>query len=109
MRDLTGEMGLGTVHWLAYGIPASVTELKEGEASKPSDKFVGGLNIRKTQVYYGPCPPPNTTWHHYLFTLIATDLDPKELKPGLTIDELLAALKGHNKGATELVGLFKHP
>jgi Raf kinase inhibitor-like YbhB/YbcL family protein len=109
MRDLTGQNGLGVVHWLAYGIPDSVTGLAEGEASKPSPKFVGGLNIVKSEVYFGPCTPPNTTWHHYIFTLIATDLDPKALKPGLTIDELMSALKGHTKGATELVGLFKHP
>jgi phosphatidylethanolamine-binding protein (PEBP) family uncharacterized protein len=109
MRDIAGQNGLGVVHWLAYGIPASVQELKEGEASKSSDKFVGGVNIAKTLVYFGPCAPPNTTPHHYEFTLIATDLDPKALKAGLTLDEFMNALKGHNKGATELVGLFTHP
>lgn len=109
MRDLTGQNGLGVVHWLAYGIPTSVTSLAEGEASKASPKFVGGLNITKSEVYFGPCPPPNTTYHHYIITLIATDLDPKALKAGLSLDELMGALKGHTKGATEIVGLFKHP
>src|SRR5262245_43415453 len=28
-------------HWIAYGIPASVTSFAEGESSKPSEKFVG--------------------------------------------------------------------
>ena len=44
-----------------------------------------------------------------MITLIATDLDPKALKAGLTIEDLLKALKGHTKGATEIVALFKHP
>lgn len=109
MHDLAGRNGLGVDHWVIYGIPASVTGLAEGEASKPSDKFVGGQNLPKTGLYFGPCTPPNTTDHHYVITLIATDLDPKALKPGLTIAEFLSALQGHEKGATEIVGLFKHP
>lgn len=109
MRDLAGRGGLGVDHWVIYGIPASVTGFAEGEASKASDKFVGGQNLPKTGLYFGPCTPPNTTDHHYVITLIATDLDPKALKAGLTINDFLSALKGHEKGATEIVGLFKHP
>jgi len=107
--DPEAQNGLGNVHWVAYGIPASVTGLAEGEASKPSDKFVGGKGNAGKDVYVGPCPPPNLVFHHYVYTLIATDLDSKELPPGLTRDELFAKLKGHNKGGTGLVGLFKKP
>jgi phosphatidylethanolamine-binding protein (PEBP) family uncharacterized protein len=42
MINPEGQGGLGNVHWIAYGIPASTTGLAEGEASKPSDKIVGG-------------------------------------------------------------------
>ncbi len=56
--------------------------------------------------YFGPWTPPATGMHHYTFTLIATDLDPKELPAGLTRDELFAKLQGHTKGAAGLVGLF---
>jgi len=42
MINPEGQGGLGNVHWVAYGIPVLMTELAEGEASKPSDKFVGG-------------------------------------------------------------------
>lgn len=109
VRDLLAGKGMGGVHWLAYGIPASVHAFAENEVSKPSSKFVGGLNSRKMLTYGGPCTPPNTTWHHYIFTLIATDLDPKALKEGLTMDQFFAALKGHAKGGTETIGYFKHP
>jgi Raf kinase inhibitor-like YbhB/YbcL family protein len=109
MVDPDGQNGLGVVHWLAYGIPASVTSFAEGETGKPSDKFVGGKGSAGKDVYLGPCTPPNTVYHHYTFTLIATDLEPKALESGLTRDELFAKLKGHAKGATGLIGLFKKP
>jgi len=106
--DPEGRAGLGGVHWVAYGIPASVTRLVEGEASKPSEKFRGGKGTRNLDTYSGPCTPPGD-WHHYTFTLIATDLDPTALQPGMTRDELLAALSGHAKGAAGLIGRFRRP
>src|SRR5262245_29159203 len=36
MTDPEGR-GTGVDHWIAYGIPASVTGFEEGEVSKPSD------------------------------------------------------------------------
>ena len=59
-------------------------------------------------VYFGPGTPPNTDWHHYTWTLVATDLDPKALQPGLTREELAAALKDHVKGSAGLITRFKH-
>ena len=109
MINPEGQGGLGNVHWVAYGIPASMTELAEGEASKPSDKFVGGKGRAGLDIYYGPCPPPKLAYGHYVFTLIATDLEPKELPPGLTRDELFAKLNGHGKGGAGIVALYKKP
>lgn len=109
MTDPEGRGGLGVDHFIAYGIPASVTSFAEGEMSQPSDKFVGGIGTQKKNVYAGPCTPPNQTAHHYTFILIATDLDPKALPPGLTRLEFLAKLEGHAKGSSGLVGLFKNP
>jgi hypothetical protein len=60
-------------------------------------------------MYTGPCTPPNTDWHHYTWTLVATDLDPKALQLGMTREELAAALNDHVKGSTGLVTRFKHP
>jgi phosphatidylethanolamine-binding protein (PEBP) family uncharacterized protein len=57
------------------------------------------------------CPPPNvgTAFHHYQFRIRGSDLDPKELPPGLTAEELDAKLKGHTKGSSIMVALFKRP
>jgi Raf kinase inhibitor-like YbhB/YbcL family protein len=108
MTDPEGRGGLGVVHMVIYGIPASVTGFAESELSKPSDKFVGGKSTMGLPVYLGPCTPPGD-WHHYTFTLIATDLDPKALQSGMTRDELFAALAGHAKGGAGLVTRFRHP
>lgn len=106
--DVEARNGLGVVHMVTYGIPSAVTGFSEGELSKPSDKFVGGKSTMGLPTYSGPCTPPGD-WHHYTFTLIATDLDPKALQPGMTRDELFAALNGHAKGAAGLVARFRHP
>src|SRR5262245_10983408 len=107
MTDPEGR-GTGVDHWIAYGIPASVTSFAEGETSKPSDKYIGGIGTAKQSIYMGPCTPPGSP-HHYTFVLIATDLDPKALPPGLTKLELFEKLNGHVKGSTGIIGLFKNP
>ena len=114
MFDPEGRAPSGVSHWVAYGIPASVTGFAEGEVSKESDKYVGGKSLFGVGTYRGPCTPPNTTPHHYTFVLIATDFDPKELPPGLTKDEVTAKIAPagppvHAKGSAGLVGLFVNP
>jgi Raf kinase inhibitor-like YbhB/YbcL family protein len=113
MEDPEGRGGAGVHHWVAYGIPPAVTSFAEGEVSKPSDKYVGGKSTQGVGNYSGPCTPPGSP-HHYTFTVIATDFDPKELPPGLTRDEFLAKLvpaggMSHSKGAAGLIGLFVKP
>ena len=108
MFDPEGRPPGGVSHWVAYGIPVSVTGFAEGEVSKPSDKYVGGKSTMSLAHYAGPCTPPGAP-HHYTFTLIATDLEPTALKPGMTRDEAIKAIEGHAKAATGLIGLFKNP
>jgi len=109
LLDPEGRPPAGVSHMVVYGIPADVTGFAEGELSTPSEKFVGGKNLMGVGTYFGPGPPPNVDWHHYTFTLIATDLDPKALQSGLTREELATALQGHVKGSAGLVTRFRHP
>ncbi len=109
LYDPEGRAPAGVSHMVVYGIPADVKGFAEGELSKPSDKFVGGKSLMGLGVYTGPGTPPNTDWHHYTWTIIATDLDPKALQPGMTREELAAALKDHVKGSAGLVTRFRHP
>jgi Raf kinase inhibitor-like YbhB/YbcL family protein len=108
MFDPEGRAPAGVSHMVIYGIPADVKGFAEGELSKPSDKFVGGKNLMGVGIYFGPGTPPNTDWHHYTFTLVATDVDAKALQPGMTREELTAALKDHVKGSAGLIGRFRH-
>ena len=108
MFDPEGRPPGGVSHWVAYGIPVSVTGFAEGEVSKPGNKYVGGKSTMGVVNYSGPCTPPGAP-HHYTFTLIATDLEPSALKPGMTRDEAIKAIEGHAKAATGLIGLFKNP
>jgi hypothetical protein len=114
MEDPEGRGGAGVHHWVAYGIPPSVTSFAEGEVSKPSEKYVGGKSTQGVGNYSGPCTPPGSP-HHYTLVIIATDLDPKELPPGLTREEVLAKIvppapaPSHAKGAAGIVGLFVKP
>jgi Raf kinase inhibitor-like YbhB/YbcL family protein len=107
--DPEGRAPTGVSHMVVYGISADVKGFAEGELSKESTKFVGGKSTMNLGIYTGPCTPPNTDWHHYTWTLVATDLDPKALQPGMTREELAAALKDHVKGSAGLVTRFKHP
>lgn len=113
MIDPEGRGGLGVHHWVAYGIPADVHSFAEGEVSKASDKYVGGKSTQGVGNYSGPCTPPGSP-HHYTFKIIATDLDPKALAPGMTLPQVMQKVAegtgtGHAKGAAGLIGLFTHP
>lgn len=109
MVDGAGRLGQGVDHWLAYGIPADVTKLAEGAASKPQTFIKGGKNSNDTELYFGPCPGPGSGLHHYVFTLVATDLEPDALKPGLTRAEMQKAIVGHGKAVTDIVLRMGYP
>src|SRR5438270_684375 len=70
----------GFTHWVAYNIPASISQIAE---NAPHDNKLpgGGLqgkNDYGETGYKGPCPPSGT--HHYYFYLYALDTELK-LKP----------------------------
>jgi Raf kinase inhibitor-like YbhB/YbcL family protein len=116
LSDPEGRAPLGVTHMVLYGIPADLKGFAEGELGQPSDKFIGGKSTMEKNVYFGPGAPPGTDWHHYTWTLVATDLDPKDpaLKPGMTREELAAVLgvgtpTNHVKGSAGLVTRYKHP
>jgi Raf kinase inhibitor-like YbhB/YbcL family protein len=105
MTDPDGGNGVGSVHWVAYDIPANKLSLAEGEGSKTS--FGGGTNGRSA-MYNGPCPPAGPP-HVYVFTVIATDYEPGTLKQGMTRDELIAALRMHTLGSSTIAVKYARP
>jgi Raf kinase inhibitor-like YbhB/YbcL family protein len=113
MIDPEGRGGGGVIHWVAYGVPVNVTGFAEGEVSKDSPNYVGGKSRMGVGHFSGPCMPPHQTARHYTFVLVATDLEPNALPPGLTKEELtgkIAPFTGprHDKGQTGMIGLYAY-
>jgi len=105
--DPDGAAGLGVSHWVAYNIAAERGELKAGEGQAGSNfNFTMGPNVAGAPAYRGMCPPVGDRPHHYVLTVVATDLAPGSLPAGLGRDALLAALKGHALGGQSVVGLY---
>jgi hypothetical protein len=75
MFDPDANGGKGFWHWLAWDIPASAKGLAEGAGSKGGKGLPKGTVLGKGGVgragYFGPCPPPGSGKHHYVFTLYA--------------------------------------
>ncbi len=76
MFDPDGAMGLGVSHWVAYNIAADRGHLKQGEGQKDGPGITVGKNITGEAAYRGPCPTAGDVPHHYIVTVVATDLEP---------------------------------
>jgi Raf kinase inhibitor-like YbhB/YbcL family protein len=108
MIDPDGQRGIGSVHWVAYGIPAERRELKEGEGGMPpTADITNGKNSRGAMGYTGPCGPPVDAPHHYVIDVIALDLAPDAFQPGLDRDQLLKSIAGHSLGPASLVVRYR--
>jgi hypothetical protein len=75
MFDTDANGGKGFWHWLAWDIPASAKGLGEGAGAQgakhmPKGSVLGKGDSGRTG-YFGPCPPPGSGQHHYVFTLYA--------------------------------------
>jgi Raf kinase inhibitor-like YbhB/YbcL family protein len=102
------------LHWLAYRIPATVVQLREGIAPWP-EVIVGmgsgvmmrqGQNISKKVGYTGPMPPVGHGVHHYHFQLFALDAAPN-VGESPDREALYKAMEGHVLAQGELVGTYE--
>jgi len=91
----------GFVHWVLYNIPGDVREIEEG-----TDKYTAGHSDFGQNRYGGPMPPNGHGVHHYFFWLIALDQQ-LNLKPGLTLWELMREIEPHAIGMNRLIGTYE--
>ncbi|HCA48566.1 MAG TPA: YbhB/YbcL family Raf kinase inhibitor-like protein [Armatimonadetes bacterium] len=97
----------GWTHWVVYGMDPSLQGLPE---AIPSDErveepaLIQGENSWGETGYGGPAPPPGKP-HRYQFTLYALS-ERLNLDPGVTKDELEAAVEGRIIGQAMLEGLY---
>jgi Raf kinase inhibitor-like YbhB/YbcL family protein len=95
------------IHWVVFNLPADAAGIAGDAPRTPglSDGALQGANGMGRIGYMGPCPPPGKV-HHYHFELFALD-SKLDVKPGLDAAGLRAAMQGHIKANTELVGIFE--
>lgn len=105
MDDPDAAQGLGGTHWIAYGIAPSVTALPRDAGNGRSALLVNGSNGR-TDDYHGPCAEPDAKTHHFYWMVYALDVAPGALEPGLTKEQFLARIKGHNLAEASLVSRY---
>ena len=98
------------IHWVIYGIDASVTSLPEAIDTEPEIDTpvaaVQGKNTADEFGYAGPMPPVGHGWHRYYFRLFALDRR-LDLEPGLTSEELLDEIRSNVIVEAELVGRYQ--
>jgi hypothetical protein len=93
------------VHWVIYGIPASVDHFDAGVASKPVLEVPAGAKHGRNDFgntgYDGPKPPPGPR-HRYFFRLFALK-EPLTLAPGATAQQLRKAIEGKVLDKAEMI------
>jgi Raf kinase inhibitor-like YbhB/YbcL family protein len=93
------------VHWLAWNMPITSTEIYEG--TKSNDRgLTQGLNDFHQVGWGGPCPPKNNGAHRYVFRMYALDTI-LPLESGASRAMLEAAMNGHILATGEWVGTYE--
>lgn len=93
----------GWSHWVMAGLPPTRRDLPEGFDGAGT---VVGKNDFDRLGWGGPSPPPGHGVHHYHFVLYALD-HATSLRPGATLPQLEAAMRGHVLGKAELMGTYE--
>lgn len=98
------------VHWVAWNIPSTISQLPEGLQEQPRltepEGLLQGATSRGSVGYYGPHPPVGDPPHHYHFQVLALDSLLSAIKPGATRDEVIAAASGHVIAKGEVIGTY---
>lgn len=106
--DPDGGKGLGAAHLVAYNIEPARGEIREGELKPDMRDFTVGRNMTGAASYRGLCPPAGDNPHHYVATIIASDLAPGSLAEGLNYHQLLTELDGHTLAGQSIAGVYGH-
>jgi Raf kinase inhibitor-like YbhB/YbcL family protein len=94
------------LHWVRYGIPASVTELGEGAGNDAPTQGAQDLrNDGKVAGWSGPCPPIGR--HRSFFHLYALDVMLADLGEGASRKEFERAVEGHVLGRAEMMATYQ--
>lgn len=105
--DPDARNGRGWWHWLVFDIPPTSEHLREG-GPVPSGA-VEGTSDFGVPGYQGPCPPPGSGAHHYVFTVYALDIGSLGLDPGVSGEQALETLRRHALSTARVEFLYGRP
>jgi Raf kinase inhibitor-like YbhB/YbcL family protein len=101
------------VHWVAWNIPSTVTDVREGlqeqDALEDPPGLRQGVNSRGTIGYLGPRPPADDPPHTYHIQVFALDAVLDMPFTGADRDQVIAAATGHVLAKGDLTGKFARP
>ena len=109
--DFEARGGDGFIHWVAYNIPSTTSELPDNAGASERDLAGGGrhgYNDFLHRRYDGPCPPEGPP-HKYRFTVFALDLPSiDDSGTPMTWRKLRFIIRGHVLAQASLTGLRGH-
>lgn len=100
----------GFWHWLAFNIPANVSDLQRGAGRDPSQLPIGtvqGQNDFQDTGYDGACPPQGSGVHHYQFTVWALDEARAPFDTSATGSAVETYLKKHALAQATLTAVYQ--
>src|SRR5262245_52965908 len=108
--DPDAPTGSGYWHWLAWGIPASVTKLEAGAGTGRSPSGAqSGYGDSGAAAYDGPAPPKGDGDHRYVFTVYALDVDTlRGATEKTTGAGVIFRMRGHLLASGSITGRFGH-
>lgn len=109
MQDPDASTPEPALHWLLYGVPASVQSLPRGmrNVAEPTNPLgaAQGRNVHDTLGYTGPRPAQGDPPHHYVFQVFAVDR-PIRTRPGAGLAAVMKAMSGHVIARGELATTY---
>ena len=108
MQDPDVPFGKPATHALTLGIDPSLHGIPENALTNPSPipGVRHGKGVLGRRGWAGPMPPRSHGPHAYAFQLFALDQAPA-LPASSTIDDVIAAIKGHATGRARLDGTYE--
>jgi len=93
----------GFVHWVIANIDPAVQAMSIGNVP---DGVIQALNGKGTPGWTGPCPPPGSGQHHYVFTLYALST-PSGVTADMVGSDAIATIEQHPALTASLTGLYQ--
>ena len=109
--DPDAPTGSGFWHWVVVNIPANVTSLPPGAGDLAAGRLpAGALQVRTDfgkPGYGGPCPPPGSNVHCYIFTVHAVGVPALSVTADTSCAVVGFQLHFNTLEKAQLIGLFR--